>query len=212
MVDGCVIVGLLHFLFPGLSKFDTSEIPSWDEHHHPWTILSGTNDLKSQITRLLEDGEEYYAHPTAKIADSVKIEGPTYIGPGVTIRHGAYLRGGSWICEGALVGNSSEIKNSILLPGAQAPHFNYVGDSIVGFEANLGAGVKLSNVRNDRKEVRVYFENGEFILSGLTKLGAIIGDSSQLGCNSVTNPGTIIPRDSMIGPNTTISGWFETKS
>tara|TARA_B100000212_G_scaffold278866_1_gene218576 strand:+ start:711 stop:1322 length:612 start_codon:yes stop_codon:yes gene_type:complete len=199
---------LLHLLFPGLIGFDESEVPSWGGLVDPWDVFNGDYSIKYQINLLLENGSEYYSHPTAKIADSAKIEGPAYIGPGAVIRHGAYLRAGSWICERAVVGNSSEIKNSVLLPGAKAPHFNYVGDSIVGFDANLGAGVKLSNVRNDRKKIRLYLDNGQFVCSGLTKLGAMIGDSSQLGCNSVTNPGTILPTGSMVRPNSTITGWF----
>ncbi len=110
------------------------------------------------------------------------------------------------------MGHSSEIKNSVLLPGSKAPHFNYVGDSILGISVNIGAGVKLSNVRNDRKEVTIKMENGERLGTGLRKLGALIGDGSQLGCNVVTNPGTIIAPSSMISPNETISGWFDAKS
>ncbi|RZD47550.1 MAG: glucose-1-phosphate thymidylyltransferase, partial [Methanobacteriota archaeon] len=114
--------------------------------------------------------------------------------------------------EGALVGHSSEIKNSVLLPGSKAPHFNYVGDSILGFGVNLGAGVKLSNVRNDGRDVIVIMEDGERIKTGLRKLGALIGDHSQLGCNVVTNPGAILATSSMVSPNETVTGWYETKS
>jgi NDP-sugar pyrophosphorylase family protein len=122
------------------------------------------------------------------------------------------LRKGSWIGEGALVGHSSEIKNSVLLPGSRAPHFNYVGDSILGFGVNLGAGVKLSNVRNDSRDVIVRMGDGERIETGLRKLGALIGDYSKLGCNVVTNPGAILAPSSMVSPNETVTGWFETKS
>ena len=100
------------------------------------------------------------------------------------------------------------MKNSILLPNSKAPHFNYVGDSILGLEVNLGAGTKLSNVRNDRGSVPISKENGDRFDSGLRKLGAIIGDGSQLGCNVVTNPGCIISPGKMINPNETVSGYI----
>ena len=129
-----------------------------------------------------------YIHESATIEASVHIIGPAYIGPCAIIRHGAYIREYSWICGGALVGHASETKHSILLPGAKAPHFNYVGDSVLGPDVNLGAGVKLSNLRNDGGEVHTRI-NGERIATGLRKFGAIIGEGCQLGCNAVTNPG-----------------------
>ena len=168
--------------------------------------------IYSQIGKITESKDGVFIHSSASIGDFVTMEGPCYVGPNAIIRHSAYLRGGSWICDGAIVGNSSEVKNSILLPGSKAPHFNYVGDSILGFEVNLGAGTKLSNVRNDRRGVMVTVEGGSRIDSGLRKLGALIGDGSQLGCNVVTNPGSILMPGSMIHPNQTISGWKETKS
>ena len=160
-----------------------------------------------QLNDLLGDND-IFVHPTAKIGNYVTIEGPSLIGPNAEIRHGAFLRKGSWICEGALVGGSSEIKNSILLPHSNAPHFNYIGDSIIGVKVNLGAGTKLSNVRNDRGSIPVTKENGERSDSGLRKLGAIIGDGSQLGCNVVTNPGCIISPGTMINPNETVTGYI----
>lgn len=200
---------VLNSIFPGLIDFSGDGLPIWPEESKPWSILmKGDLGLQSQILSILGSDEESYIHPTAQICESAIIESPSYVGPNTIIRHGAYLRGGSWICEGALVGNSSEIKNSILLPYSKAPHFNYVGDSIVGFGANLGAGVKLSNVRIDRKGVAITLEDGTKVDSGLMKMGAIIGDGSQLGCNVVTNPGVIIPPNSMIKPNETITGWF----
>ena len=156
-----------------------------------------------------EDG--IFIHPEARIGEFVQIEGLATSEQMLKSTFGLSEKG-SWICEGAVVGHSSEIKNSILLPNSKAPHFNYVGDSILGFGVNIGAGVKLSNVRNDRREVRVALENGEIVDSGLRKLGALIGDNSQLGCNVVTNPGALIIPNSMISPNESISGWFGVKS
>lgn len=204
---------LLDMLFPGISKLDGGVIPSWDNPDEPWSILSQTErGIMSQLIRLADSDDGVIIHPSAKIGDFVRIEGPCYIGANAEIRHSAYLRKGSWICEGAIVGHSSEIKNSVLLPGSKAPHFNYVGDSILGFGVNIGAGAKLSNVRNDRRDVIVSLNDGERIKTGLKKLGAIIGDYSQIGCNVVTNPGSILAPSSMVPPNENVSGWFETKS
>lgn len=199
---------MLEIFFPGLSELSNEKLPVWRDLSAPWKILSyGESGLLSQMEEMLSEKESVFIHPNAIIGDSVRIEGPCYIGPGAEIRHSAYLRKGSWICSGALVGHSSEIKNSILLPGSKAPHFNYVGDSILGIGANLGAGVKLSNVRNDRREILVTMEDGGRIETGLRKMGAIIGDGCQLGCNAVTNPGALLIPGTMINPNVTVSGW-----
>lgn len=148
---------------------------------------------------------------SAVIEAGVHIIGPAYIGPNSTIRHGAYIREYSWICANALVGHASETKHSILLPGAKAPHFNYVGDSVLGPDVNLGAGVKLSNLRNDGKEVHVIL-NGVRTPSGLRKFGAILGEGCQLGCNAVTNPGVVLGMNCMVMPNTTVTGIYDSDS
>lgn len=198
---------LLELLFPALAESDKDSVPVWNNPKSPWTILSDSQGgLVSQIIEISGD-EGPFIHPTATIGKYVEIEGPCYIGKDAEIRNGAFLRKGSWISEKAVVGHSSEVKNSILLPGAKAPHFNYVGDSIVGFDANLGAGVKLSNVRNDRGAVIVKLKDGTKVDTGLSKMGALIGDGSQLGCNVVTNPGAILEVESMINPNESVSGW-----
>ena len=200
---------LVEELFPGLLNFPNQEfIPKWNDPESPWMIFQADGfGIQDQMEQYL--GEQgVYVHPSAKIGDYVTIEGPSIIGPNAEIRPHSFLRKGSWICEGVVVGHSSEVKNSILLPNSKAPHFNYVGDSILGLDVNLGAGTKLSNVRNDRGTVPVMNHEGERFDSGLTKLGAIIGDKSQLGCNVVTNPGSIVAPGMMISPNQTVSGWF----
>ncbi len=201
---------LLFEIFPSLSENISDDIPIWLETSKPWKILEDDeNGIQAQITdRIKNDGDFKAIHPTAKIGDYVSIEGACYIGPGAEIKNGAFLRRGSWICSGAIVGHCSEVKNSILLPGSKAPHFNYVGDSIIGSGANLGAGAKISNVRNDRGTIPVTNKKGERFDSGMRKLGAMVGDGSQLGCNVVTNPGTIISPGVMIPPNETVSGWI----
>ena len=205
-------MSLLQSLFPGIEKTIGNGIPNWEDPETPWSILSdGEFGLKSQIAGFADSEEGVYIHPSAIIGEFVRIEGPCYIGAKAEIRHAAFLRKGSWICDGAVVGHSTEVKNSILLPNSKAPHFNYVGDSIIGMDANIGAGVKLANVRNDNRSVMITRNDGTREDSGLSKLGALIGDRSKLGCNVVTNPGTIIPPDSMISPNNTVSGWMETR-
>ena len=206
-------MSLLHSLFPGILESDVSGIPNWEDPQKPWSILSdGVSGLASQIADISGEEVGVFIHPSAIIDDFVKIEGPCFIGENVEIRHSAYLRKGSWICKGAVVGHSTEVKNSVLLPNSKAPHFNYVGDSILGFGCNIGAGVKLSNVRNDGREVLVTLGDGSRSSSGRRKLGALVGDNSQLGCNAVTNPGAILAPSSMVLPNETVSGWYETKS
>ena len=140
------------------------------------------------------------------------IDGPAYIGNNVTIKHGAYIRANSILLENALVGNSSEVKNSILLPYAHAPHFNYIGDSILGSNVNLGAGTKLSNltvssIKNiltgKRPSIKITIKGKEYD-TGLAKLGAILGDYVQTGCNSVLNPGCLIRENSLVYANVSL--------
>ena len=200
---------LLHRLFPGIIDIDTNSIPSWENLETLWDIFGSSEFcLLEQIKEHSDREEGVFIDPSATIGEGVMIEGPCFIGAKVVIRHAAYIRKGSWISEGSLVGHCSEIKNSILLPGSNAPHFNYVGDSILGLGVNLGAGAKLSNVRNDRRSVILGLEDGSRVDSGLRKLGAMIGDGVQIGCNVVTNPGTIITPDSMIPPNKSVKGWI----
>lgn len=136
------------------------------------------------------------------IEQGAMIKGPAWIGEGCEIRNGCYIRENVIIGSGCVIGNSCELKNSIVFDEAQIPHFNYVGDSILGFRAHLGAGVILSNVRLDHAEVVVPNGAGGFIPTGLRKFGAIIGDRAEVGCNSVLNPGSIIGRNSVLYPGT----------
>ena len=133
------------------------------------------------------------------------IKGPAWIGEGCELRKGCYIRENVIIGNGVVVGNSSEIKNALIFDEAQIPHFNYVGDSILGFKAHLGAGAILSNVRLDRGEVIVTI-GSQKIATGLKKFGAILGDRVEVGCNAVLSPGSIIGRDSIIYPNTSWRG------
>lgn len=131
-----------------------------------------------------------------RLSPGVVIEGPAWIGEDVEIRPGAYLRGGVWIGDGAVIGANTELKRAILLPGARAPHLNYVGDSILGAEVNLGAGTILSNFRHDGREIQV----GKGRPSGRRKLGAVLGDRVQTGCNCVIHPGVVVGRETQVYP------------
>ena len=213
-------------LFPSLSHPAPEPIPILPESQPSWTILdkSSANSLQQQMDKLVSNhsnSRDLHTLPSsitfdqsngpviieqsAIVEPSTHFIGPCYIGNEAVIRHGAYVREYSWICSTAVVGHASEVKHSILLPGAKAPHFNYVGDSILGKAVNLGAGVKLSNLRNDGAEV--YLRIGDDRRpSGLRKFGAILGEGCQLGCNAVTNPGTILGRNSTVWPNVTVTG------
>jgi NDP-sugar pyrophosphorylase family protein len=183
-----------------------AELPApWIRHFDaaaPWRLLADPltgvlGELPSQRIEigLSPDfhllGDRIAIGAGARIHPTAILEGPIFVGAGVTIRPGAYLRGGCWIGDGALIGANSEIKRSILLPGAEAPHLAYVGDSILGAKASLGAGVVLSNFRHDGQEIRVEVD-GEAVGTGLSKLGSILGDGVRIGCNSVLAPGCIV--------------------
>lgn len=141
-----------------------------------------------------------------EIDESVRIKGPAIIGYDCAIRHTAYIRENVIIGNGAVVGNSTELKNALLFDKVQVPHFNYVGDSILGYKAHLGAGVILSNLKSAKDNILVSVESGENLDTGLKKFGALVGDFTEIGCNAVLNPGTIIGRDSVIYPVTMVRG------
>ena len=143
----------------------------------------------------------------ARIEEGAFIQGPCLIGDGCSIRHGAYIRGDVVMGDDCVIGHATEIKHSILLDRACVPHFNYVGDSILGNDINLGAGFICSNFRFDGELVKVYF-NGEKIVSGVKKFGIILGDGSSLGCNGVSNPGTLIGKGSVSHPGVSFGGVF----
>ena len=156
-------------------------------------------------------GDQVYIAPGAVVEPGAMVKGPAVIGPHSVIRHGALLREYCLIGAHCVVGHTSEVKNSILLDGSCAAHFNYVGDSILGNNVNLGAGAKLSNVKNDRGPVQVSIAGMRYH-TGLTKFGAIIGDGAQLGCNTVTSPGSLIGPGSLIYANTVVRGAIPARS
>ncbi len=162
-----------------------------------WKILGKVSSQAS-----LESSHIYIGEGTVVEAGAV-IKGPVWIGKNCVIRSHAYVREYTLAMEGALIGHATETKGSILLPGAQAPHFNYVGDSILGRKVNLGAGTILSNLKNINEEIHLEIEGTQYS-TGLRKFGAILGDGVKTGCNSVLNPGTIVGPNSIIYPLTSV--------
>ncbi len=178
---------------------------------YPWSALIG---LKAYLrgfgyslskSDYVEIAREVWVHKRAEIDPSACFLPPCIIGAETEVRHGAFLRGGTLVGKNCVVGNSTELKNCILFDGAKAPHFNYVGDSILGFNAHLGAGSITSNVKSDKSEVVVRDEEGEF-KTGLKKFGAAVGDHVEVGCNSVLNPGSIIGRNVNVYPLSSVRG------
>lgn len=148
-----------------------------------------------------------FFHVSVKFPAYATIIGPAWIGPGTEIRPGAFVRGNVIVGAGAVLGNSCEYKNCLLLDGVQTPHYNYVGDSILGNQAHLGAGVICSNLRLDQAEVTVRLPSGP-VATGLRKFGAVLGDGAEVGCNAVLNPGTLLGKRALVSPLTSFSGYL----
>ena len=148
-----------------------------------------------------------WLHPSVKLPAYATLIGPVWIGEGCEIRPGAFIRGNVIAGKGCVLGNASEFKNCLLCDGVQAPHYNYVGDSILGNKAHLGAGAICSNLRLDQAEVSVRLATGS-VATGLRKFGAIVGDAAEVGCNAVLNPGTLLGRRALVVPGTVFSGYL----
>ena len=180
------------------------------EAEYPWQALHGIKDLI--LTLGAELGDEYteieptvWVHKTAKVAPTAYLGAPCIIGADTEVRHCAFIRGSALVGNGCVVGNSVELKNVILFDCVQVPHYNYVGDSILGFKSHMGAGSLTSNVKSDKTLVVV--KNGaETVETGLKKFGAMVGDHVEVGCNSVLNPGTVVGRNSNIYPLSCVRG------
>ena len=177
---------------------------------YPWEALPRIKETVLAIGAALD--ETQYDHPaedvwiakSASVAPTATIMGPCVIGPDTEVRPGAFLRGSILVGEGCVVGNSTELKNCILFDEVQVPHYNYVGDSILGHLAHMGAGAITSNVKGDKKKVVVHGE--AHYETGLKKFGAMLGDRAEIGCNSVLNPGTVVGRDSQVYPLSSVRG------
>ena len=180
------------------------------QFEYPWQALAGIKNLILTLGKTL--GEEYtevspevWAHSTAKVAPTACIGAPCIIGANTEVRHCAYIRGSALVGENCVVGNSVELKNVILFDNVQVPHYNYVGDSILGYRSHMGAGSVTSNVKSDKTLV-VIKRADEQIPTGIKKVGAMLGDFVEVGCNSVLNPGTVIGRNSNVYPTSCVRG------
>ena len=178
---------------------------------YPWEALKGISDFIRKIGPTLDTdiyeqkGEEIWVAKSAKVAPTAYLNGPLIIDEDAEIRHCAFIRGSAIIGKGSVVGNSTELKNVIIFNSVQVPHYNYVGDSILGHKSHMGAGSITSNVKSDKTLVVVKDKN-EKIKTGLKKFGAMLGDHVEVGCNSVLNPGTVIGRCSNIYPLSMVRG------
>ena len=178
---------------------------------YPWEVLPKIKEFIIELGNQLykdeyeQKGENVWIAKTAKVAPTAYINGPAIIGKDAEIRHCAFIRGNAIIGEGAVVGNSTELKNVILFNKVQVPHYNYVGDSILGYKSHMGAGSITSNVKSDKKLV-VVKNDKEQIETGLKKFGAMLGDEVEVGCSSVLNPGTVIGKHTNIYPLSSVRG------
>jgi NDP-sugar pyrophosphorylase family protein len=183
---------------------------------YPWQALSGIKNLILELGPCL--GADYrevsptvWVHKSATVAPTAYLGAPCIIGANTEVRHCAYIRGSALVGENCVVGNSVELKNVILFDNVQVPHYNYVGDSILGYKSHMGAGAVTSNVKSDKSLVVV--KNGEEKMeTGLKKFGAMLGDFVEVGCNSVLNPGTVIGRHSNVYPTSCVRGMIPENS
>ena len=176
---------------------------------YPWEALQGIKDMILALGPTLgedyrEISEHVWVHKTAQIASTAYLGAPCIIGAGTEVRHCAFVRGSALVGDGCVVGNSVELKNVILFDDVQTPHYNYVGDSILGYKAHMGAGSVTSNVKSDKTQVVIH--GNEEIPTGRKKVGAMLGDFVEVGCNSVLNPGTVVGRNSSVYPLSCVRG------
>lgn len=176
---------------------------------YPWEALKGIKDMILELGRQLgedytEVSENVWVHNTAKVAPTAFLGAPCIIGANTEVRHCAFVRGSALVGENCVVGNSVELKNVILFDNVQTPHYNYVGDSILGYKSHMGAGSITSNVKSDKTLVVIHGE--EKIETNQKKVGAMLGDFVEVGCNSVLNPGTVVGRNSSVYPLSCVRG------
>ena len=184
---------------------------------YPWEVLPKISNFILELGATLSEdeyekrGENVWVAKSAKVAPTAFINGPAIIGKDAEVRHCAFIRGNAIVGEGAVVGNSTELKNVILFNKVQVPHYNYVGDSVLGYKSHMGAGSITSNVKSDKKLV-VVKAGEEKIETGMKKFGAMLGDEVEVGCGSVLNPGTVVGNDSNIYPLSSVRGFVPANS
>ena len=203
-------------MFTISSLFDLSHTIASDylrSFTYPWEALKGIKELILSLGPNLDKAEytevspNVWVHSTASVAPTAYLGAPCIIGANTEVRHCAFIRGSALVGENCVVGNSAELKNVILFDRVQVPHYNYVGDSILGYKAHMGAGSITSNVKSDYSPVQFHAPGGD-IPTGLKKFGAMLGDHVEVGCNSVLNPGTVIGRNTNIYPLSCVRGFI----
>ncbi len=178
---------------------------------YPWEALKGISNFIIELGKSLNadeydnPSENVWIHKTAKVFDSAYLGSPCIIGANTEVRHCAFIRGSALIGDNCVIGNSVELKNVIIFDNVQVPHYNYVGDSILGYKSHMGAGSITSNVKSDKTDVVIKLTEIK-IETGIKKIGAMLGDFVEIGCNSVLNPGTIIGRNSSVYPTSCVRG------
>ncbi len=178
---------------------------------YPWEALKGIKELILSLGPALDPAEyseispQVWVHKSANVFPTAYLGAPCIIGPNTEVRHGAFIRGSALVGADCVVGNSVELKNVILFDHVQTPHYNYVGDSILGYYSHMGAGSITSNVKADKQLVKVHSPEGD-LETGIKKFGAMLGDHVEVGCNAVLNPGTVIGRNSNVYPTTCVRG------
>lgn len=183
----------------------------FDGATYPWEILSKLKSFIVELGATLDPerfekrGEDIWVAKSAKVFESAYIAGPCIIDEDAEVRHCAFIRGSAIIGKGSVVGNSTEVKNALIFDNVQIPHYNYVGDSVLGYRSHMGAGSITSNVKSDKTLVKVTID-GERVDTGLKKFGAMLGDFVEVGCGSVLNPGTVIGKNSNIYPLSSVRG------
>ncbi len=184
---------------------------------YPWEALASLPEYIRALGQTLPAeeyervGEDIWIAKSAEVAPTASLHGPLIVCSDAEIRHCAFLRGSAIVGRGAVVGNSTELKNCILFDGVQVPHYNYVGDSVLGYKAHMGAGAVTSNVKSDKTPVTVHFGD-ERVETGRKKFGAMLGDYAEIGCGSVLNPGTVIGRRSNVYPLSSVRGYVPAES
>ena len=182
----------------------------FDEVNYPWEVLPLIKDFILKVGPTLSNDyvlykDNVWVHKSVKISEKADINAPAIIDEGTEVRPGAFIRGSAIIGKNCVIGNSTEVKNAIIFDNCQCPHYNYVGDAVLGYKSHMGAGSICSNVKSDKKLV-VVKDGDEKIETGLKKFGAMLGDHVEVGCGSVLNPGTVIGRNSNIYPLSPVRG------
>lgn len=199
------------------SMENTIAAPIFEGTKYPFEVLPKIKDFILELaknldmTKFEEKGENIFIAKSAKVAPTAFINGPCIIDEDAEIRHCAFIRGNAIVGKGAVVGNSTELKNVILFDKAQVPHYNYVGDSVIGFRSHMGAGAITSNLKSDKTLVTIKTSEGR-LETGLKKFGAMLGDNVEVGCGSVLNPGTVIGQNTNVYPLSSVRGFIPSNS